>query len=60
VNWAAAIAGWVENGKAPERIVARKIVDGAPVRSRPLCPYPQKAEYKGTGSTDEEANFVCK
>lgn len=60
VNWAAAIADWVENGKSPERIVARKIVDGAPVRSRPLCPYPQKAEYKGTGSTDDEANFVCK
>ena len=29
-------------------------------RTRPLCPYPQVASYKGTGSTDEAANFVCK
>ena len=29
-------------------------------RTRPLCPYPQTAQYKGTGSTDEAANFVCK
>lgn len=60
VNWPAAIVDWVENGKAPERIVARKVVNGSPVRTRPLCPYPQKAEYKGTGSSDEERNFVCR
>ena len=29
-------------------------------RSRPLCPYPQVATYKGSGSTDDAANFVCK
>jgi hypothetical protein len=29
------------------------------VRTRPLCPYPLIAEYKGTGSTDEAANFTC-
>jgi feruloyl esterase len=60
VDWAAIIADWVENGKAPERVVARKLANGAVTRSRPLCPYPQKAVYKGTGSTDDEANFVCK
>ena len=27
--------------------------------TRPLCPYPQVAKYKGTGSTDDAANFVC-
>ena len=59
-DWPAAIAEWVENGKAPQRIVARKMANGAATRSRPLCAYPQKAEYKGSGSTDEEANFVCK
>ena len=26
---------------------------------RPLCPYPQVARYKGSGSTSDEANFVC-
>ena len=31
-------------------------VDG----TRPLCPYPQTAGYKGSGSLDEAANFVCK
>jgi hypothetical protein len=59
-DWPAAIAEWVENGKAPQRIIARKMVNGAPTRTRPLCTYPQKAEYKGSGSTDDEANFVCK
>ncbi len=60
VDWPAAIADWVEQGKAPDRVVARKVVNGATTRSRPLCPYPQKAEYKGAGSTDDEANFLCK
>jgi feruloyl esterase len=27
--------------------------------TRPLCPYPQVAKYRGTGSTDDAANFVC-
>jgi len=29
-------------------------------RTRPLCPYPQHAEYTGAGSTDDAANFVCR
>jgi feruloyl esterase len=29
-------------------------------RTRPLCPYPQVAVYKGTGGTDDAANFVCR
>jgi tannase/feruloyl esterase len=29
-------------------------------RTRPLCPYPEAAAYKGSGSTQEAANFVCK
>jgi feruloyl esterase len=29
------------------------------VVSRPLCPYPQVALYKGQGSTDEAASFSC-
>jgi len=55
-----ALEQWVENGKAPEQIVASRVRDGKIERTRPLCPYPQTAQYKGTGSTDEAANFVCK
>jgi Tannase and feruloyl esterase len=29
------------------------------LRTRPLCPYPQVAQYKGSGSTDDAANFAC-
>jgi feruloyl esterase len=36
------------------------VKDGQVDRTRPLCPYPQVAQYKGTGSTDDAANFVCK
>jgi feruloyl esterase len=32
---------------------------GATVRTRPLCPFPQVAKWKGTGSTDEAGNFEC-
>jgi feruloyl esterase len=55
-----ALEQWVEKGKAPERIVASRIRDGKVDRTRPLCPYPQVASYKGTGSTGDAANFVCK
>jgi feruloyl esterase len=54
-----AVIDWVETGKAPEAIVARKIVSGQVTRSRPLCPYPQVARYKGNGSIDDAANFSC-
>jgi tannase/feruloyl esterase len=60
VDWPSVLADWVEKGRAPDRVVAKKIVNGAPTRSRPLCPYPQKAVYSGSGSTDDEQNFVCR
>ncbi|PYR56645.1 MAG: tannase/feruloyl esterase family alpha/beta hydrolase, partial [Acidobacteria bacterium] len=56
----AAIEQWVENGKAPTEIIASHMSGGVADRTRPLCPYPQIAEYKGTGSIDEAASFVCK
>ena len=55
-----AVIDWVEHGAAPDSLVASKIVGGAVTRSRPLCPYPQVARYKGQGSTDEAANFECR
>jgi hypothetical protein len=52
------IDAWVETGKAPERIIATSPPNQKQI-SRPLCPYPQVAGYKGTGSTDDAANFEC-
>jgi hypothetical protein len=59
-----ALQQWVETGKPPEAIVATKYrVNGDPtsgvVRTRPLCPYPQVAVYKGRGSADDATNFLC-
>jgi tannase/feruloyl esterase len=56
----AALEQWVEQGKAPDQILASHSADGAVDRTRPLCPYPQMAAYKGTGSIDDAANFVCR
>jgi tannase/feruloyl esterase len=56
----AAIEPWVEQGKAPERIVASHSSAGKVDRTRPLCPYPQVARYSGSGSIDDAANFTCK
>jgi len=50
----------VEKKQAPNQIPASRVTDGKVERTRPLCPYPQMATYKGSGSTDEAANFVCK
>jgi feruloyl esterase len=61
VDWPAAMVDWVENGKAPDQVIARKLAaSGTVSRTRPLCPYPQNAEYMGSGSTDDAANFVCR
>jgi feruloyl esterase len=53
------IADWVEKGKAPDQIIASHSTDGKVDRTRPLCPYPQVAKYKGSGSIDEAQNFAC-
>jgi feruloyl esterase len=50
---------WLKTGKAPDRIVASRLEAGKAVKTHPLCPYPQTAVYKGTGSADDAANFTC-
>jgi len=51
---------WVEHGKAPQSVGASRVEpDGRTSRTRPLCPYPQEAIYKGSGSTDDASNFAC-
>src|SRR6185436_4155420 len=56
-----ALENWVEKKQAPASIdAARNAGRGGTARTRGLCPYPQVATYKGSGSVDEAANFVCK
>ena len=54
-----ALAQWVEKGQAPEQVMASHRANGAVDRTRPVCAYPKAAVYKGTGSIDDAANFVC-
>ena len=51
---------WVERGEAPNEVLASRVEHGKVVRTRPLCPYPQVATYRGSGSTDDARNFVCR
>jgi feruloyl esterase len=55
-----ALEQWVEKGSAPDRIPASHVTNGTPDRTRPLCPYPQVAAYKGSGDTNDAANFTCR
>jgi len=48
------IVKWVEDGVAPERIVASGLG-----RTHPLCAYPKVAKYMGKGSTEDAANYAC-
>lgn len=61
VDWLGVISDWVENGKAPDRIVAvKEDDDGAIQFTRPLCPYPMVAAYDGVGDPDDEAGYRCR
>ena len=53
-----ALERWVEEGVAPDQIVASKVANGT-VRTRPLCVYPKLAQWDGTGSPDDVASFSC-
>ncbi|CAN7352086.1 tannase/feruloyl esterase family alpha/beta hydrolase [Pseudoduganella sp. LjRoot289] len=67
------LVNWVEKGQAPAKVVAS--VRGAgnagganadvpaswsATRTRPLCPYPQVAQYNGSGNVEDAASFSCK
>jgi len=54
-----ALEQWVEKGVAPDTLLASHSTNGKVDRTRPLCPYPQVARYKGTGSIDEATSFTC-
>jgi feruloyl esterase len=52
-----AIVDWVEQGHAPAQVTATG--RAFPGRSRPLCPYPQHAQYNGSGDSELAASFSC-
>ena len=58
-----ALERWVEQGIAPQRIVATHYVNNAASQGvafqRPLCPYPERGEYVGSGDANDAANFRC-
>ncbi|HEX2544339.1 MAG TPA: tannase/feruloyl esterase family alpha/beta hydrolase [Ramlibacter sp.] len=55
-----ALARWVEEGRAPEQIVATKYNEaGAITRQRPICAYPQVAVYRGSGDVNAASSFTC-
>jgi feruloyl esterase len=54
-----ALERWVEEGIAPDNVIATKRQGENAARQRPLCPYPQIARYKGSGNPDDAANFSC-
>jgi feruloyl esterase len=56
----AVIERWRESGSAPEVIEASHVTSGQVDMTRPLCPYPQVAVYKGIGSTNDAGNFACR
>jgi feruloyl esterase len=62
-----ALVDWVENDKAPDRIIYPHTTGGGMMsrgpaevyRTRPVCPYPEQARYKGSGDVNDAANFEC-
>ncbi len=62
-NMRLALEDWVAKGTGPASIVATKYApndsDHHATMTRPLCPYPSFAKYKGSGDTNDAANFAC-
>lgn len=57
-----ALVDWVEKGVSAETVIATKDVpheENKVMMTRPLCPYPAVARYKGAGDTNDAANFSC-
>lgn len=49
---------WVEQGEAPDRVVATQNGPDGVIRTRPLFPYPAVARYTGKGDVNDAANWV--
>lgn len=58
-DWFTPLVEWVEKGIAPDAVPGARVVNGATVMTRPHCPYPQTAKYKGSGDSNQAENFIC-
>jgi Tannase and feruloyl esterase len=58
-DWFTPLVEWVEKGVAPNVIDGKRTANNAPVMTRPHCPYPQVARYKGSGDVNRAENFSC-
>ena len=59
-DWVTALEQWVEQGEAPDTIIAHKEdVHGDPVLERLLCPYPEEARYDRRGNADLASSYRC-
>jgi len=55
-----ALVKWVEQGVAPEQLVAKAgPMSPWPGRTRPICAYPKVARYNGQGSIEDAESFRC-
>jgi hypothetical protein len=59
VDWLSVIVDWVENNKAPEKLIASKKENGKVIMTRPLYPYPAHAAYKGSGDANSAESFTA-
>jgi feruloyl esterase len=53
------LINWVEGGTSPSGLIARRIEHGKTTRTRPLCPYPTREHYRGSGNTADYRSFDC-
>jgi len=56
-----ALEAWVEQGTAPDKLIGigTAVNDSTTTLTRPLCPYPQSAQYRGNGNSNNAENFAC-
>jgi feruloyl esterase len=54
-----ALEQWVEKGIAPDAIPATHSTNNVVDRTMPLCKFPEKAHYKGSGSLNGVSGWSC-
>ncbi len=60
VNFLTEIDNWVETGDAPDQVIAYWLDENMqPAGSRPVCAYPEAAQYDGEGDTRDASSFSC-